>query len=165
MKQTILGAGLFIVGLAGLIALSQARSGGATAAPATASGQYPVLINTCLISNDVRALAAFYQLVLRIPPKFDGEGYAEFKTGAGVLTIFDARAQEKYIPGSAESSANRSVILEFRVADPDEEYARLQGIVKTWVKPPTTQPWGTRSIYFRDPDGNLVNFFARAKAQ
>jgi hypothetical protein len=64
-----------------------------TAAPAAASGQYPVLINTCLISNDVRALAAFYQLVLRIPPKFDGEGYAEFNTGAGVLTIFDARAR------------------------------------------------------------------------
>jgi catechol 2,3-dioxygenase-like lactoylglutathione lyase family enzyme len=29
-----------------------------------------------------------------------------------------------------------------------------------WVKGPTTQPWGTRSIYFRDPDGNLVDFFA-----
>jgi catechol 2,3-dioxygenase-like lactoylglutathione lyase family enzyme len=57
------------------------------------------------------------------------------------------------------------VILEFRVADPDGEYARLQGIVKTWVKPPTTQPWGTRSIYFRDPDGNLVNFFAVVRAK
>ncbi|HKW35048.1 MAG TPA: nuclear transport factor 2 family protein [Candidatus Acidoferrum sp.] len=31
--------------------------------------------------------------------------------------------------------------------------------MKIWVKPPTTQPWGTRSVYFRDPDGNLVNFF------
>src|SRR5271155_4933207 len=107
MKQTIIGAGLFIVGLAGLMALSQARSGGPTATPAPVSGQYPVLINTCLISNNVRSLAAFYQLVLRAPPKFDGESYAEFQTGAGVLT-FDARAQEKYIPGSAESSANRS---------------------------------------------------------
>ena len=26
------------------------------------------------------------------------------------------------------------------------------------VKSSTTQPSGTRSIYFRDPDGNLVNF-------
>jgi catechol 2,3-dioxygenase-like lactoylglutathione lyase family enzyme len=165
MKQTFLGTGLFVVGLAGLMSLLQVRSGGSTATPAPASGKYPVLINTCLISKDVRSLAAFYQLVLRIPPKFDGESYAEFRTGAGVLTIFDAQAQEKYIPGSAESSANRSVILEFRVADPNGEYARLQGIVKTWVKPPTTQPWGTRSVYFRDPDGNLVNFFAVAKAK
>lgn len=34
-----------------------------------------------------------------------------------------------------------------------------QSAVKTWVKPPTTQPWGTRSIYFRDPDSNLVDFY------
>ena len=77
-----------------------------------------------------------------------------------MLSIFSASAQDKYIPGSAESAKNRSVILEFRVADVDAEYQRLQGVVKVWVKPPTTQPWGTRSIYFRDPDGNLVDFDA-----
>jgi catechol 2,3-dioxygenase-like lactoylglutathione lyase family enzyme len=27
------------------------------------------------------------------------------------------------------------------------------------VQEPTTMPWGNRSILFRDPDGNLVNFF------
>jgi hypothetical protein len=31
------------------------------------------------------------------------------------------------------------------------------------VKPPTTQSWGRRSIWFRDPDGNNVNFFAPAQ--
>ena len=28
------------------------------------------------------------------------------------------------------------------------------------VKEPTTMPWGNRSLLVRDPDGNLVNFFA-----
>jgi uncharacterized glyoxalase superfamily protein PhnB len=83
----------------------------------------------------------------------------------GVLAIFSADAQEKYIPGSAAAGNNKSAILEFRVAEVDLEYARLQGLVKTWVKPPTTQSWGTRSIYFRDPDGNLVDFYAPAKKQ
>ena len=27
--------------------------------------------------------------------------------------------------------------------------------------PPTTQPWGNRSMMFRDPAGNLVNVFSR----
>jgi catechol 2,3-dioxygenase-like lactoylglutathione lyase family enzyme len=76
--------------------------------------------------------------------------------------LFSAPAQEKYIPGSAIPGQNRSSILEFRVADVDREYMRLQDVVTQWVKGPTTQPWGTRSIYFRDPDGNLVNFFAPA---
>ncbi|MGI8825693.1 MAG: VOC family protein [Chloroflexota bacterium] len=26
---------------------------------------------------------------------------------------------------------------------------------------PSTQEWGNRSIYFRDPDGNLINFYSR----
>lgn len=86
-------------------------------------------------------------------------------TSAGTLAIFDADAQEKYIPGAAQPGQNRSAILEFNVANVDQEYARLQGMVKTWVKPPTTQPWGSRSIYFRDPDGNLVDFFTRVKRQ
>jgi catechol 2,3-dioxygenase-like lactoylglutathione lyase family enzyme len=120
-------------------------------------------MNTCLISSDIRRLAAFYERVLGIEPHFDSDIYAEFRTGVGVLAIFDAKAQENYIPGSAVASANRSAILEFSVSDVDGEYARLQGIVQTWVKPPTTQPWGTRSIYFRDPDGNLVDFFTPAK--
>jgi uncharacterized glyoxalase superfamily protein PhnB len=131
----------------------------------SANGEHPVLINSCLISKDVKTLAAFYRQILRIEPKFSGDTYVEFRTGAGVLAIFDAAAQEKYISGAAVAGEKRSVVLEFRVDDIDAEYARLQGVVKTWVKGPTTQPWGTRSIYFRDPDGNLVDFFTALKAR
>jgi catechol 2,3-dioxygenase-like lactoylglutathione lyase family enzyme len=125
----------------------------------------PELINTCLITPNVNRLVAFYQSILKIRAERSGEDYAEFHTSAGVLAIFSAASQEKYIPGSAEGADNKGIVLEFRVADVDEEYSRLQSVVKTWVKPPTTQPWGTRSVYFRDPDGNLVNFFAPAATQ
>jgi len=125
----------------------------------------PRLVNTCVITNNVNQLGEFYEPILGLKATRSGETYAEFSTGVGVLAIFSAEAQEKYIPGSAEAAKNKSVILEFRVADIDQEYRRLQGLVKTWVKPPTTQPWGTRSIYFRDPDGNLVDFFVPIKGQ
>jgi uncharacterized glyoxalase superfamily protein PhnB len=72
------------------------------------------------------------------------------------MTIFSAAAQEKYIPGSAEPARNRSMILEFKVADVDADNRRLQPLVKTWVKPQTTQPWGIRSIYLRDASGAEV---------
>jgi catechol 2,3-dioxygenase-like lactoylglutathione lyase family enzyme len=52
--------------------------------------------------------------------------------------------------------------LEFEVADVDAVYARLQALKINWVKPPPTQAWGNRSIYFRDPDGNLINFYTPA---
>lgn len=123
----------------------------------------PKLVNTCLITNNVKQLVDFYERVLLLKANRSGEDYAEFRTGVGVLAIFSADAHDKYISGSAAAASNRSAILEFRVSDVDHEYTRLQSLVKTWVKPPTTQPWGTRSIYFRDPDGNLLDFYTPVK--
>jgi catechol 2,3-dioxygenase-like lactoylglutathione lyase family enzyme len=119
----------------------------------------PRLTNICLITTDVNQLVEFYEPILGLKAQRSGDDYAEFHTGLGVLAIFSAAAQERYIPGSADAGRNKSAILEFATVDVDKEYARLQSLVKTWVKPPTTQPWGTRSIYFRDPDGNLVDFY------
>lgn len=125
----------------------------------------PALINTCLVTNDVKALTAFYTQVLQVEPRKSGDDYVEFPTKVGTLALFAATAQEKYIPGSAMAGQNHSSILEFRVSNVDEEYARLRSVVKSWVKGPTTQPWGTRSIYFRDPDGNLVDLFTPPAAK
>lgn len=125
----------------------------------------PALINTCLITNNVRELTAFYERVLQITPQGSGQDYVEFRTTAGTLALLSTAAQEKYIPGSASAGENHSAILEFRVANVDAEYARLHDIVKSWLKGPTTQPWGTRSFYFRDLDGNLVDFFTPAVPQ
>jgi catechol 2,3-dioxygenase-like lactoylglutathione lyase family enzyme len=125
----------------------------------------PVLMNTCLITTNVDRLVNFYEGILGMRAQRSGDQYAEFHTGGGVLAIFSADAQEKYIPGSADAARNRSAILEFKASDVDQEYARLQTLVTTWVKKPTTQPWGTRSVYFRDPDGNLVNFYTPAKSK
>ena len=123
----------------------------------------PILINTCLITTNVSGLVNFYEKVLGTKALRTGDQYAEFRTGVGVLAIFSADAQEKYIPGSADAASNRSAILQFKVTNVDQEYARLQPLVRIWVKKPTTQPWGTRSVYFRDPDGNLVDFYTPAK--
>lgn len=161
MRTSMVCAQFLILGLAAATVASDPRpSEGSGSRPI--SNTAPTLINTCLISNDVNRLAAFYAQVLQIQPHRVDETYVDFPTGTGVLALFSAESQEKYIPGSTLPGQNHSAILEFRVSDVDQEYARLHDVVKQWVKAPTTQPWGTRSIYFRDPDGNLVDFFAPA---
>lgn len=45
------------------------------------------------------------------------------------------------------------------VVDADAKYAELKDVISNLIQPPTTMPWGNRSLLFRDPDGNLVNFF------
>ena len=42
----------------------------------------------------------------------------------------------------------------------DQEYTHLTRMNIPIVKLPTTQPWGLRSVWFRDPDSNIVNFYA-----
>ncbi|GAA4704122.1 Glyoxalase/Bleomycin resistance protein/Dioxygenase superfamily protein [Promicromonospora umidemergens] len=51
------------------------------------------------------------------------------------------------------------MIIEFLVDDVDRVHENLTGFVTDFVNEPTTMPWGNRSLLFRDPDGNLVNFF------
>jgi catechol 2,3-dioxygenase-like lactoylglutathione lyase family enzyme len=50
------------------------------------------------------------------------------------------------------------------VPNVDAEHARLRDLVGNFVLPPTTQPWGNRSMMFRDPDGNLINVFSQPAA-
>jgi catechol 2,3-dioxygenase-like lactoylglutathione lyase family enzyme len=164
MKTSVVCAQFLILGLAAAIVASAPRPSEGSG-PQPRSNNAPMLINTCLITSDVNRLAAFYTRVLQMQPHKADETYVDFRTGTGVLALFSAEAQEKYIPGSTMPGQNHSAILEFRVSDVDQEYARLHDVVKQWVKAPTTQPWGTRSIYFRDPDGNLVDFFAQVAPQ
>lgn len=56
------------------------------------------------------------------------------------------------------------MILEFEVEDVDAEQMRLKPLVAEWVLEPTTQPWGNRSMLFRDPDGNLINVYTPPEA-
>ena len=125
----------------------------------------PVLISTCLITGRFTQLVDFYQRILGIAPRVSNGVYAEFRTDRGVLAIFTAEAQEQYIPGSALPASNKSAILEYRVDDVDDEFMRLRDFIEIYVKPPTNQPWGTRSFYFRDPDVNLIDFYAPVKTQ
>jgi uncharacterized glyoxalase superfamily protein PhnB len=70
--------------------------------------------------------------------------------------------------GAARAADNHSVIIEFRVEDVDQAYARLGDAtsdVVDVVQEPKTMPWGNRSLLFRDPDGNLVNFFTPVSAE
>ena len=58
------------------------------------------------------------------------------------------------------AAENRSAIIEFITADVDKIYNGQSTFLAPYlVQEPTTMPWGNRSLLFRDPDGNLVNFF------
>jgi catechol 2,3-dioxygenase-like lactoylglutathione lyase family enzyme len=112
-----------------------------------------------IVTRDVAALARFYQRVTGVNGVGSDE-YVELRMAGARLAISSENAVRLFGAAPAESAPNRSLVLDFEVEDVDAERARLGGIVGDWVLEPTTQPWGNRSMLFRDPDGNLVNFFA-----
>ena len=113
-----------------------------------------------IVTRDVRSLADFYRSVTGITPNFLSDAYVEFVADGATLAISSQHTMEQFGGGAAHASANRSVIFDFRVEDVDRERERIRKFVKDVVLEPTNQPWGNRSMLFRDPDGNLINFFA-----
>ena len=112
-----------------------------------------------IITEDVQRLAGFYEQVTGLPATVANEDFAELATAAGTLAIGSVRTVPVFAPGAARAADNHSVIIEFLVDDVDAVYEKLTGLVDDFVNQPTTMPWGNRSLLFRDPDGNLVNFF------
>ena len=117
------------------------------------------LASTRIITVDVPTLARFYEKITGIAP-VETEDFVQFATGGENLAIGSKRSADLYQPGAGTAANNRSMIVEIEADDVDHEQARLKDIVKVWVLEPTDQPWGYRSMLFRDPDGNLINFYA-----
>ena len=120
------------------------------------------LASTRIVTKDVPALARFYEGVTGVSP-VGNEDFVEVRTSGSVLAICSERSVMKDNASAAVSGENRSLILEFEVENVDAEEARLKPLIDKWVLGPTTQPWGNRSMLFRDPDGNLINVYTLPK--
>ncbi|MFE2597775.1 VOC family protein [Streptomyces sp. NPDC059396] len=116
-------------------------------------------VSSRIITGDVARLADFYERATMLSATRANEDFAELRTASATLAIGSTRTVPLFAPGSARPADNHSVILEFLVDDVDSVYKNLSGFVEDFVNEPTTMPWGNRALLFRDPDGNLVNFF------
>jgi len=119
-----------------------------------------------IITADINRLVQFYEQVTNITANWYTPDFAELKTPSGTLAIGSTRTLQLFGGDDvAQAGQNRSVIIEFKVDNVDEDYARLVTVLEDVAQQPTTMPWGNRSLLFRDPDGNLVNFFKPVNAQ
>jgi catechol 2,3-dioxygenase-like lactoylglutathione lyase family enzyme len=116
-------------------------------------------VSVRIITGDARRLVEFYEQATGVPANWLTEDFAEINTNSATLAIGSTRTVPLFAPGAARPADNHSVIIEFLVEDVDRVHQNLAGLVEDFITGPTTMPWGNRSLLFRDPDGNLVNFF------
>ena len=119
-----------------------------------------------IITADIKRLIVFYEQVTGMPLTRYTDDFAELRTPQAALAIGSTNTLALFGGNEvAKAAANRSVIIEFSVEDVDSRYQELAGFLgDNVVQKPTTMPWGNRSLLFRDPDGNLVNFFTPVTA-
>jgi predicted enzyme related to lactoylglutathione lyase len=122
------------------------------------------LVQSRIVTDDVTGLASFYAALVGTPVALN-DYYVEVPAGP-VSVGFSRRRFTEYAEGQAsrrgQVSHRNQIILDFQAARAvDAEYRRVAAMGVDWVMPPTTQPWGSRAMIFRDPDGNLVNVFSR----
>ncbi|GAB3790773.1 VOC family protein [Spirosoma horti] len=118
-------------------------------------------ISLRIITADIKPLVRFYEQITGLSVTQYTDDFAELQTPSATLAIGSTRTLALFGGGNlAQAASNHSAIIEFRVDDVDLVYQRLSDILgDRIIQKPTTMPWGNRSILFRDPDGNLVNFF------
>jgi len=119
------------------------------------------LLSIRIITTDVERLAGFYERITGISAMRYTEDFAELRTQTATLAIGSTKTLLLFGGDHvAKAAQNHSAIIEFISSDVDDDYTRLLEFIQpSLVQKPTTMPWGNRSLLFRDPDGNLVNFF------
>lgn len=119
------------------------------------------LVSMRIITADVNRLVKFYEQVTGLTAIQYTPDFAELQTPTATLAIGSTRTLQ-FFGGDAvaQAASNRTVIIEFLVNNVEQQYESLAAFLQPYmVQPPTTMPWGNKSLLFRDPDGNLVNLF------
>lgn len=120
-------------------------------------------IGIALITSNVHALTEFYTKVLCVEAE-GNDVHSELKTDGGNIAIFSVEEMERMAPNSMCGAGYGSFTINFKVKNVDLEYERLKTLGIDFVMLPTTHPWGAKSFWFRDPDGNIVNFVSMIKS-
>jgi catechol 2,3-dioxygenase-like lactoylglutathione lyase family enzyme len=115
---------------------------------------------TVIFVRDMAAMRRFYEDILCFPLLRElSPGWIEYRLGGNTLALATPSKTAADVPTPTGSA---SLQLAFKVSAPEvdqcaDELLR-QGV--DLLSPPTDQVFGHRTLFFRDPDGNLLEVFA-----
>src|SRR5574344_161530 len=115
-----------------------------------------------LFTRDNKATVEFYTKAFGFTTEWDGiQPNVEMFLGAMRIILFPREGFEQMVSRQFHypEGLNGTMELAFDVptfADVDKEYQNALHCGAKSVMPPTTEPWGQRTCYVADPDGNLI---------
>ena len=115
---------------------------------------------TVVFVRDMDPMRRFYQDVLGFELVRElSPGWIEYRVGANTLALARPSRTAADAPTPAGSA---SLQLAFKVSAPEVDQCadHLVRLGVELLSPPTDQAFGHRTLFFRDPDGNLLEVYA-----
>ena len=117
------------------------------------------LDHTILLCTDLEKTRAFYTDTMGFEIYRDLPNWIELKIGTSLLTL---RPHGRDYDGPTISINSAKVQLAFRV--PPDEVAPAEAALRqagvTILDSTTDQAWGYRTLFFKDPEGNVLEIYA-----
>ncbi|MFO1162954.1 MAG: VOC family protein [Reyranellaceae bacterium] len=125
-----------------------------------ALGQIRQIDYTVIFARDLPAMRHFYEQVMEFPLlRVLSERWVEYRVGANTLAL---AVRGGRFDDAAPAKGALSLQLAFRV--PPQAVAECAAALEAKgveiVSPLTDHPFGHRTIFFRDPDGNVLEIYA-----
>jgi catechol 2,3-dioxygenase-like lactoylglutathione lyase family enzyme len=112
-----------------------------------------------VLCDDLPGMKAFYRDLFDFPVRSESATGLTFQAGSLALSL---RKRTRKYDGHTAGPESPGVQVAFRVAPGDvascHEELKRKGV--TILDPPTDQDWGHRTVYFSDPEGNILEIYA-----
>lgn len=108
-----------------------------------------------LITENYDAMRSYYTKLFPIERDIPTEQFTQFKSDNCFVAIYGKQFVEKLLDQSVTGKPGSTIYSFKESTDIDADYQHLKAKGVQFMSTPKTQPWGQRTAYFTDPDGNI----------
>ena len=115
-----------------------------------------------LLCSRMDETRAFYRDVMKFPIETDRDNWVSFRVGAALLTL-RPRAKWAVCDDGKSVAGSAAIQLAFRVPPPAVDACHAELVAKgvPILRGPTDLPdWRHRTLFFRDPEDNIIEIYA-----
>jgi catechol 2,3-dioxygenase-like lactoylglutathione lyase family enzyme len=112
-----------------------------------------------VLCEDIERMKAFYRDLFNFEVDSESETGLALRAGSLLLAL---RQRTRGYDGSGVRTDLPGVQIAFLVSPPEVDICYEQLVAKgvQILEPPTDQPRGHRTVYFADPEGNMLEIYA-----
>lgn len=110
-----------------------------------------------LITSNYQGMKNFYKTTLDFPVAHDvpEEEFTQFQMKNCYLAVYGKSFVAKLVEEKYLGKSGGAIYSFGESEDVDRDYQQLLAKGVQFTSPPQTRPWGQRTAYFTDPDGNI----------